>query len=293
MSNKQDYPMAKVLDHGFIRLVDYMGGDEDVVEAARLSYKAGTKMTNDEIGLINYLLRHKHETPFEMVEFKFHIKMPIFVARQWIRHRTANVNEQSARYSILANEFYVPQGEYMNPQSKTNKQGRSAKELPHSERIRALQLLKEDAERSYTHYEEMLNERIDQHTGKVETIDPEKFGLARELARMNLSLNFYTEWYWKCDLRNLFNFLRLRMDSHAQYEIRIYANELGKIVQALCPWSWNAFEEYILYAETFSRKERAILKQILEPSPLVIKKPDSFSQGEFQEFLGKLDRLGK
>ncbi len=211
------YQALPVLDHGFVRVVDYMGDDAAVVQAARVSYGRGTKKVSEDRGLINYLMRHRHTTPFEMCEIKYHVKLPIFVARQWIRHRTANVNEYSARYSILDNEFYIPRPEHLAAQSQQNRQGRDAV-LVGQEAERVFSLLKKDAELVYQHYMEMLNEG---ETG--EPLDAERSGLARELARMNLSLGFYTQWYWKTNLHNLMHFLSLRADAHAQYEIRVYA----------------------------------------------------------------------
>src|SRR5215468_8735955 len=219
------YEAIPVLDHGFVRVIDYMGDDAAVVQAARVSYGKGTKKVNEDRGLIQYLMRHRHTTPFEMCEIKYHVKLPIFVARQWIRHRTANVNEYSARYSILDNEFYVPAPDQLAAQSAANRQGRG--ELVEGEEAaRVLELLREDAVRAYAHYAEMLNERED---GTV--IDKGRKGLARELARMNLSLNFYTQWYWKIDLLNLMHFLSLRADPHAQYEIRAYAKAMLEVMR--------------------------------------------------------------
>ena len=214
------YEAIPVLDHGFIRVVDYMGNDTSIVQAARVSYGKGTKKVNTDAGLIKYLMRHWHSTPFEMCEIKYHVKLPIFIARQWIRHRTANVNEYSARYSILDKEFYLPKTEHLAAQSKINRQGRG-NVLEGEQAKQVLDLLKNDAEQTYNNYEKMLNERYD---GRI--VDENKVGLARELARMNLTLNTYTQWYWKTDLLNLMNFLRLRADDHAQYEIRAY--EIGR-----------------------------------------------------------------
>ena len=207
------YEAIPILDHGFIRVIDYMGDDTSIVQAARVSYGKGTKKVSTDSGLIKYLMRHWHSTPFEMCEIKYHIKLPIFIARQWIRHRTANVNEYSARYSILDKEFYLPSPEHLAAQSKNNRQGRGDI-LEGEQANKVLSLLKDDAERTYDNYETMLNERYD---GSV--VDEKESGLARELARMNLTLNTYTQWYWKTDLLNLMNFLRLRADSHAHYEI--------------------------------------------------------------------------
>ncbi len=203
-----------VLDHGFVRIVDYMGDDAAVVQAARVSYGRGTRRVSEDQGLINYLMRHRHTTPFEMCEIKYHVKLPIFVARQWIRHRTANVNEYSARYSILDKEFYVPAPDHLAAQATTNRQGRG-EVLDGEAAQHILTLLRGDAERAYAGYADLLNE-----DGAA---DPARPALARELARINLTLGFYTQWYWKTDLHNLMHFLSLRADPHAQYEIRAYA----------------------------------------------------------------------
>ena len=215
------YEPMPVLDHGFVRVIDYMGDDAAIVQAARVSYGKGTKKVSDDAGLINYLLRHRHTTPFEMCEIKYHIKVPIFIARQWIRHRTANVNEYSARYSVLDREFYIPSADQLASQSTQNHQGRGDL-LQGEEAQRVLDILKEDATRNYDHYIEMLNE-----DEKGEVVDESNSGLARELARMNLTLNMYTQWYWKIDLHNLLHFLSLRADAHAQYEIRVYADDIS------------------------------------------------------------------
>src|SRR5579862_5837520 len=214
------YQAMPVLDHGFVRVIDYMGDDAAVVQAARVSYGKGTKKVSEDKGLIQYLMRHRHTTPFEMCEIKYHVKLPIFVARQWIRHRTANVNEYSARYSILDNEFYIPAPEHLAAQATTNRQGRGDV-LEGAAAKRVLDLLREDSERAYAGYAAMLNE-----DAAGNPADPAWPGLARELARMNLSLNFYTQWYWKIDLNNLMHFLSLRADPHAQYEIRAYAEAM-------------------------------------------------------------------
>src|SRR5471030_2595005 len=208
------YAPLEVLDHGFVRVIDYMGDDAAIVQAARVSYGRGTRRVSEDSGLIRYLMRHRHSTPFEMCEIKYHVKLPIFVARQWIRHRTANVNEYSARYSILDREFYVPEPEHLAAQSLSNRQGRGDV-LAGDEAAEVLALLRDDAGRNYDHYAAMLNEDADGNP-----VDPARQGLARELARMNLTLNTYTQWYWKTDLHNLFHFLSLRADAHAQYEIR-------------------------------------------------------------------------
>lgn len=251
------YEPIKVLDHGFVRVVDYFGDDSAVVQAARLSYGRGTKKTHQDKGLINYLLRHRHTTPFEMCEIKFHIKLPIFVARQWIRHRTANVNEYSARYSILDREFYMPNPEHLAAQSNTNRQGRGDI-LEGAEAEHALKTIQEDSERAYKHYQDLLN--LDEEGN---TLDESKQGLTRELARMNLPVNFYTQWYWKIDLHNLLHFLFLRADSHAQYEIRAYAEPMLDIVKKWVPYTYEAFEDYKKNAATLSGKGIQAIKDML------------------------------
>src|SRR6266478_466550 len=240
------YEALPVLDHGFVRVVDYMGDDAAIVQAARVSYGRGTRKVSEDQGLINYLMRHRHTTPFEMCEIKYHVKLPIFVARQWIRHRTANVNEYSARYSILDNEFYIPAPEHLAAQAVTNRQGRGDV-LEGEAAKRVLDLLREDAERAYAGYAAMLNE--DEAGAPV---DPNWPGLARELARMNLSLNFYTQWYWKTDLHNLMHFLSLRADAHAQYEIRAYAEAMLQTMQRWVPLAHTAFLEYRMNAALVS-----------------------------------------
>lgn len=252
------YDPIKVLDHGFVRVIDYMGDDSAIVQAARVSYGKGTKQVNQDKGLINYLMRHWHSTPFEMCEIKFHVKLPIFVARQWIRHRTANVNEYSARYSIMDREFYIPTPEQLAPQSKQNHQGRSDLVLSPEESARVLHLLKSDSEQVYSHYEEMMN--ADQ-AGNV--LDENKSGIARELARMNLTLNYYTQWYWKIDLHNLMHFLMLRADSHAQYEIRVYAEAMMDVMKKWVPFAAEAFEEHRLHSARLSRTGLAVVKRML------------------------------
>ena len=221
------YEPIKVLDHGFIRVIDYMGDDSAIVQAARVSYGKGTKQLNQDKGLINYLLRHYHTTPFEMCDIKFHIKLPIFIARQWIRHRTASVNEYSARYSILGNEFYLPESANIASQSAVNKQCREGDSLPKEAAEKVLAILEEDARQCYGHYKELMNA---DEEGNI--IDENATGIARELARMNLTLNYYTEWYWKINLHNLLHFLRLRANPYAQYEIRVYAEKMLEIVKA-------------------------------------------------------------
>lgn len=253
------YDPIPVLDHGFIRVIDYMGDDAAIVQAARVSYGRGTKQVSQDRGLINYLMRHWHSTPFEMCEIKFHVKLPIFVARQWIRHRTANVNEYSARYSIMDKEFYIPAPEMLSPQSKKNHQGRAeGTSLSPEESARVLEILKGDSERVYGHYEELMNATND---GNV--IDVEKSGIARELARMNLTMNYYTQWYWKIDLHNLMHFLMLRADSHAQYEIRAYADAMIKVVEKWVPFAYDAFVEHRLHGARLSRSGLAVVKRMI------------------------------
>ena len=252
------YEAISVLDHGFIRVVDYMGEDSSIVQAARVSYGKGTKKVSTDSGLIKYLMRHRHTTPFEMCEIKYHVKLPIFVARQWIRHRTANVNEYSARYSILDKEFYLPSKEHLAAQSKNNRQGRG--NLINGKQADAiLDMLKQDAERTYKNYEEMLNERFD-----GTTIDESKDGLARELARMNLTLNTYTQWNWKTDLLNLLNFLNLRADNHAQYEIRIYADAMLKTVKKWVPIAYEAFVDYRVGGLELSSKSKLVIEKMIK-----------------------------
>lgn len=248
----------KVLDHGFVRLVDYMGSDASIVQAARVSYGKGTKRQNEDRGLILYLMRHWHTTPFEMCEIKLHIKMPIFVARQWVRHRTANINEYSARYSILSKEFYLPEPEHMAAQSVTNNQGREGGALPNDQVQHLLALLKRDSLQCYDSYMEHMNMSEE---GVVK--DPAKDGLARELARMNLPVNYYTEMYWKIDLHNLFHFLRLRADAHAQYEIRVYAEAMLELVKAWVPMAYEAFSEYRLHSASFSKSGLQVIKKLI------------------------------
>ena len=265
-----------VLDHGFIRVVDYMGDDAAVVQAARVSYGKGTKAAREDRGLIHYLMRHWHTTPFEMCEIKLHVKLPIFVARQWIRHRTANVNEYSARYSVLDREFYIPSSEHLAGQSTTNRQGRDTV-LSESEGQQVLCLLREDSERNYDHYLWMLNETEDggQH-------DQNRSGLTRELARIGLGVNSYTQWYWKTDLHNLFRFIRLRADAHAQYEIRVYADVLQDIVARWVPISHEAFIEHQFNAVTFSATAMEVVRRLLRGEQ--VRQPDSgLSKREWEE----------
>ncbi len=270
------YEASPVLDHGFVRVVDYMGSDTAIVQAARVSYGAGTKQSRQDAGLIRYLLRHSHTTPFEMCEIKFHIKLPIFVARQWIRHRTANVNEYSARYSILDNEFYVPAAEHLAAQSTSNRQGRG-ETLKGQEAKRVLELLRGDAIQAYNHYQEMLNEDIN-----GETLASNRQGLARELARMNLSLNFYTQWYWKVDLHNLLNFLWLRSDDHAQYEIRAYANVMLETLKRWVPLTYEAFADYRIGGANISAKGLEAIRRRLQGENIT-RRDVGMSQSEWNE----------
>jgi len=272
-----------VLDHGFVRVIDYMGDDAAIVQAARVSYGRGTKRVQEDAGLIRYLMRHRHSTPFEMCEIKYHVKLPIFVARQWIRHRTANVNEYSARYSILDREFYIPEPEHLAAQSVVNRQGRGDV-LSGDDAARVLDILRGDAMRTYDHYAEMLNE---DETGAPR--DPNRPGLARELARMNLTLNTYTQWYWKTDLHNLIHFLSLRADPHAQYEIRVYAEEMLKTVEAWVPLACQAFRDYRLGAVTLSAQRLAVVKRMLG-GEAVAQADSGLSKREWGELMGVLGR---
>jgi thymidylate synthase (FAD) len=252
------YEALPVLDHGFVRVVDYMGDDSSIVQSARVSYGKGTKKVSTDEGLIKYLMRHWHSTPFEMCEIKYHVKLPIFIARQWIRHRTANVNEYSARYSILDKEFYIPAKNQLSAQSTSNRQGRG--DLITGEQAEeVLKILKEDSTRTYDNYEKMLNERYD-----GSKIDENKTGLARELARMNLTLNSYTQWYWKTDLLNLLNFLFLRADSHAQYEIRVYAEAMLDTVKKWVPITHAAFLDYRVGAIHVSSKGKKVIQNMIK-----------------------------
>lgn len=276
------YEAFPVLDHGFVRVMDYMGDDSAIVQAARVSYGKGTKKVNEDRGLIHYLLRHAHTTPFEMCEIKFHIKLPIFVAREWIRHRTANVNEYSGRYSILDNEFYIPTEENIGAQATNNRQGRG-KLLSQEQAQYVMDLLRKDAEQVYNHYEELLNE--DQE-GNI--VDPSKDKLARELARINLSLNFYTQMYWKIDLHNLMHFLALRADSHAQYEIRVYAEVMLSILERWVPFTYEAFIQYRKEGVRFSKNGLAALKKLIKGDP-ISQEESGMTKREWQEFTEVLE----
>ena len=277
------YEAIPVLDHGFIRVIDYMGDDSSIVQSARVSYGKGTKKVSTDEGLIRYLMRHWHSTPFEMCEINYHVKLPIFIARQWIRHRTANVNEYSARYSILDKEFYIPAKEQLSAQATNNRQGRG--DLITGEQAdEVLKILKDDAVRTYDNYEKMLNERFD---GTI--IDEKKSGLARELARMNLTLNSYTQWYWKTDLLNLMNFLFLRGDSHAQYEIRVYAEKMLDTVKKWVPITHAAFLDYRVGAAHLSSKGLKIVKSMINGNKIGYE-DSGLSKREWNELMEVIDK---
>ncbi len=269
------YTAHQVLDHGFVRVIDYMGDDAAICQAARVSYGKGTKSVQNDEGLIRYLMRHWHSTPFEMCELKLHVKLPVFVARQWIRHRTANVNEYSARYSIMDREFYIPAPEQMAAQSVVNNQGRG-EALQGEEAARVLEILKTDSMRAYDHYEEMIGQDGQQ-------------GLARELARMNLPTNIYTQWYWKVDLHNLFHFLRLRADAHAQYEIRVYADAICNIVADWVPFAYKAFEDYRLGSVTMSAQMVDCMRRMLK-GEAVTQESSGMSAREWREFQDVIEK---
>lgn len=277
------YKPIKVLDHGFVRVVDYMGDDSAIVQAARVSYGKGTKQISQDRGLIRYLMRHYHTTPFEMCEIKLHVKLPIFIARQWIRHRTANVNEYSARYSILDREFYMPTHDNLAAQSQDNKQGRGDV-LTGVEAARVLDILKHDSQSCYNHYLEMLN--LDENTDTP--IDPNKRGLARELARMNLTLNYYTQWYWKIDLHNLLHFLMLRADSHAQFEIREYADAILNVVKEWVPFAYESFMDYRFNSVHLSAQMKLVVQRMLKGEK-VVQENSGLTQREWDEMINKLE----
>ena len=326
------YEEIPVLDHGFVRVVDYLGDDGAVVQAARVSYGKGTKTVSNDRGLIRYLLRNRHTTPFEMCEIKLHVKLPIFVARQWIRHRTANVNEYSARYSVLDREFYVPDRRYLNTrreerrierrlkkllesdqhdlfgfegvdsmrttaseleqlagQSQSNRQGRDDA-LSDLEADQAVDTISSESNRAYTIYERLLNE-----TAGGDVIDADRKGLARELARMVLPINYYTQWYWKIDLHNLLHFLSLRADPHAQYEIRAYADALCGVVAKWVPLVWEAFEDYRLTGARISGPGLGVMRALLDTAALddeekleALRARSGLSPREFRELLATL-----
>jgi len=277
------YEAIPVLDHGFVRVIDYMGDDSSIVQSARVSYGKGTKKVSTDEGLIRYLMRHWHSTPFEMCEIKYHVKLPIFIARQWIRHRTANVNEYSARYSILDKEFYIPAKEQLSAQATNNRQGRGDL-ITGQQADEVLKILKDDAVRTYDNYEKMLNERFD---GTI--IDEKKSGLARELARMNLTLNSYTQWYWKTDLLNLMNFLFLRGDSHAQYEIRVYAEKMLDTVKKWVPITHAAFLDYRVGAAHLSSKGLKIVKTMINGNKISYE-DSGLSKREWNELMEVIDK---
>ena len=237
----------KVLDKGFVRLIDYLGGDSRIVQSARVSYGQGTKSVREDRALIDYLMSHQHTSPFEQVILTFHCKMPIFIARQWIRHRTARINEISGRYSIMENEFYVPNPDQIKFQSKDNRQGRAEEEVPVKLRQKVLNILINDQKSAYENYGKLIED-----------------GIARELARINLPLSLYTQWYWQIDLNNLFHFLKLRLDYHAQWEIRQYGKAMAEITKAVAPLAYKAFETHVLNAISFSGKELEALANQLQ-----------------------------
>jgi thymidylate synthase (FAD) len=272
-----------VLDHGFVRVIDYMGDDGAIVQAARVSYGRGTRRVSEDASLIRYLMRHRHSTPFEMCEVKYHVKLPIFVARQWIRHRTANVNEYSARYSILDREFYLPAPEHLAAQSSVNRQGRG-KVLSGEEAACVLALLREDATRNHDHYMQMLNE-----DGAGAARDPGRQGLARELARINLTLSTYTQWYWKIDLHNLLQFLALRADAHAQYEIRAYAEAMLATLKAWVPIAYQAFLDYRLGAVLLSAQMLAAVRRMIG-GEAVTQETSGLNRREWAELVAAVQR---
>ncbi len=269
------YKSFKVLDKGFIRVVDYMGTDSSIVQAARVSYGKGTKKKSEDEGLIRYLLRHRHTTPFEMCEIKLHIKLPIFIARQWIRHRTASINEYSARYSILEDEFYIPKKYNLAQQSLSNKQGRG-KEVDNKTADKILKILKDDSFNCYKNYSWMLNEK------NSELHDKNRPSLSRELARINLTLNTYTQWYWKTDLHNFMHFVSLRADSHSQFEIREYGKILLKILSKWTPLSYKAFISYRLNSAELSMEALSVIKKMISGKK-ISRKQTNMSSREWKE----------
>jgi thymidylate synthase (FAD) len=277
------YAPLPVLDHGFIRVIDYMGDDAAIVQAARVSYGKGTRHVSSDRGLIGYLMRHRHTSPFEMCELKLHVKLPIFVARQWIRHRTANVNEYSARYSVLEDEVYLPEPGLMAAQARSNRQGRG-EPLPEAVALRFRERLRQGAEDAFAAYREMLNLDAD---GRPQ--DPEAPGLARELARIVLPLDTYTQWYWKIDLHNLLHFIALRADPHAQHEIRVYAELLLEIVRRWVPLTAAAFEDYRLNAATLSARALAVVRRLIA-GEAVTEEGSGLAAGEWRELMRLLGR---
>ena len=277
------YKVFPALDHGFIRVVDYMGDDQAVVQAARVSYGKGTTRVSEDRGLIRYLMRHRHSTPFEMCEIKLHVKLPMFIARQWIRHRTASINEYSARYSVLDKEFYIPDAKDLAVQSVSNRQGRGAV-LSETDSNEALKMLKRDAEKCFDTYEYLLNEK-----SNGDIIDNNRDGLARELARINLTLNTYTQWYWKTNLHNLMNFIYLRADSHAQYEIRVYADIIYDIMKAWVPITAEAFSSYRSGSIELSAEAMKVIK-LLIAGKKIDQKSSGLSAREWNELMSSLDK---
>jgi thymidylate synthase (FAD) len=277
------YQVFPALDHGFIRVVDYMGDDQAVVQAARVSYGKGTTRVSEDRGLIRYLMRHRHSTPFEMCEIKLHVKLPMFIARQWIRHRTASINEYSARYSVLDKEFYIPDAKDLAVQSVSNRQGRGGV-LSEKDSNEALDMLKRDAEKCFDTYEYLLNEK-----SNGDIIDNNRDGLARELARINLTLNTYTQWYWKTNLHNLMNFIYLRADSHAQYEIRVYADIIYDIMKAWVPITAEAFSSYRSGSIEISAEAMKVIK-LLIAGKKIDQKSSGLSAREWNELMSSLDK---
>ena len=263
---------VKVLDKGFVKLVDVMGDDSSIVQSARVSYGKGTKSLSEDEGLIRYLMRHQHTTPFEMVEFKFHCRMPIFVARQWIRHRTANVNEVSARYSEMPDWFYEPQPELVTTQSAQNKLGGTGMQIEGAAEM--AKVFVDSQQKVYGEYEQFIERKM-----------------RRELARINLPVSLYTEWYWKIDLHNLFHFLKLRIDAHAQYEIRVFGEAMATLVKERVPLAWKAFEDYSLNSVKFSGLEMEVLKKIVAGEPVDVEAAIA-NKRERAELLSKLEALG-
>ena len=277
------YQVFPALDHGFVRVVDYMGDDQAVVQAARVSYGKGTTRVSEDRGLIRYLMRHRHSTPFEMCEIKLHVKLPMFIARQWIRHRTASINEYSARYSVLDKEFYIPDAKDLAVQSVSNRQGRGGV-LSEKDSNEALEMLKRDAEKCFDTYEYLLNEK-----SNGDIIDNNRDGLARELARINLTLNTYTQWYWKTNLHNLMNFIYLRADSHAQYEIRVYADIIYDIMKAWVPITAEAFSSYRSGSIELSAEAMKVIK-LLIAGKKIDQKSSGLSAREWNELMSSLDK---
>lgn len=265
-----------VLDKGFVRLVDYLGGDERIVQSARVSYGAGTKSYRQDKGLIDYLLRNEHTSPFEQVVLTFHCKMPVFVARQWVRHRTARLNEISGRYSVMKDEFYLPDGKDLALQSTDNKQGRQAGELPAAQQAGILAALEAQQQEAFKGYMDLIDG-----------------GLAREIARINLPLSMYTEWYWQIDLHNLFHFLKLRLDAHAQLEIRVYAEAMHQIARAVAPMAVESFDRHLKGGVRLARNEWEVLKSLMdskltEDDLLAAARQAGLDEKETERFLTKI-----